>query len=276
MPATKVTLLFHAVTRDSAGGAQRLAGFSESYYSTLNIDDPQLKINWNALAIARANLMPANVSIIGSRYQQVDPVGGSRQYDNVYPTTSTLQNDLPGVSLQWTVRSATGPNQRALILRGMPDIRIINGEYAPAANFAAALNAFFAELTAKWQFRAIDRTILPVQIVSIVGGVLTTAGAHGLVANAPAMIMSTLVGTDRVKKSFDAFVLNPITANTAVLAPTGRDFAINDSVRGRVRRLSVYYPFFSITGQEILTPTAIHRKAGAPFKKFRGRRTVAH
>jgi hypothetical protein len=277
MSATKVTLLFHAVTRDASGGAQRLAGFSESYYSTLAIESAALFANWNNLCIARAGLMPANVTIIGSRYQKVDPTGASRQFDTVYPPTTTVQNDLPGVSLQWTVRGFNTVNQRSLILRGIPDGRVVNGEYSPSLQYNNAINAFFARLKADWQFRAIDRTVLPVKIVSIVGGLMTTAQPHGLAANDVVNIMSTKVGTDRVVTSYQAGVLPAgLTANTANLFLAGRGENVPDSVFGRVRKHDTIYPFFSITDGEQLTPTAIHRKAGAPFKKFRGRRTVRH
>lgn len=276
MAATKVTLLFNAVTLNSAGQAERTAGFSESYYSTLGIDDAALKTNWSALAIARANLLPANVSIIGSRYQTVDPVGGSRQYDNKYPPGSTVQNDLPGVALQWTVRSANSPNQRSLILRGTPDGRVVTGEYSPVANYNAALQAYFNELRAKWQFRAIDRTVLPVRIIDIVAGLLTTAGNHGLNVGDIVNVMSTFVGTDPgIKTSYKAFVRTVPSVSTATLVPT-EHVSLPESTGGKIRKVSIIYPFFSITDAEIVTPTAIHRKAGAPFKKFRGRRTVRH
>jgi len=276
MSATKVTLLFHAVTRDSTGNAQRLAGFSESYYSTQAIDSAVLFTNWNQLCIARANLMPANVSIIGSRYQKVDPTGASRQFDTVYPPTTTVQNDLPGVSLQWTVRGFNTFNQRSLILRGIPDGRVVNGEYAPSLQYNNAINAFFDQLKNNWQFRAINRQVLPVKIVSIIAGVMTTAQPHGLVANDIVNIMSTKVGTDRIVESYQAGVLPGVTANTAGLFLAGRGDNVKDSVFGRVRKAETIYPFFSITAGEQITPTAIHRKAGAPFKKFRGRRTVRH
>lgn len=274
MVATKVTLLFNAVTKDSTGNVQRSAGFSESYYSTLAIDNPTLKTNWNNLAIARANLMPANVSIIGSRYQNVDPVGASRQYDNVYPPTSTQQNDLPAIALQWTVRSLGSPNQRSLILRGIPDARVVNGEYAPVAAYNTALINFFTELRANWSFRAIDRTVLPVKIVQIVAGLMTCVSPHGLLPGDVVNIMSTKVGTDRVVTSYEAGVMAPFTATTATLFLAGRGENIPDSVFGRARKVNITYPFFSITNEEIVTPTAITRKVGAPFKKFRGRRTA--
>lgn len=274
MPATKVTLLFGATTKDTTGNTQRLAGFSESYYSTLAIDNPQLKTNWNNLAIARAALMPSNVSIVGSRYQQVDPVGASRQYDNVYPPSNSLQNDLPQVALQWTVRSSTTFNQRSLILRGMPDARVVTGEYSPSAPFAAALVAFFSQLVGNWQFRAIDRTVLPVKIVQIVAGVMTTAIPHGLVAGDVCNIMSTKVRPEGVIRSYEAGVLNAPTSTTATLYLAGRGESVPESDFGRVRKVNTIYPFFSITNEEVLSPTAITRKVGAPFKKFRGRRTA--
>lgn len=276
MPATKVTLIFNAVTLDPTGNAQRLAGFTESYYSEKDINDATLQTDWNNLAIARANLMPANVSIIGSRYQNVDPTGASRQYDNVYPPTTTVQNDLPGVALQWTVRGLTTANQRSLILRGIPDGRVVTGEYLPSLQYNNAIIAFFAQLKANWRFRAIDRTVLPIKIVSIVGGVMTTATPHGLVAGNVVNIMSTKVGSDRVVTSYEAGVLPGTTANTAGLFLAGRGENVPDSVFGRVRRAGRIYPRFDITNGEMITPTAIHRKAGAPLKKFRGRRTVRH
>jgi len=274
MSATKVTLLFGATTKDSTGNTQRLAGFSESYYSTLSVDNAQLKINWSNLAISRAALMPSNVSIVGGRFQKVDPVGASRQYDNVFPSSSSLQNDLPSVALQWTVRGFDTFNQRSLILRGMPDARVVTGEYSPSAPFGAALVAFFNRLRNDWTFRAIDRTVLPVKIVQIVAGVMTTATPHGLAAGDVVNIMSTKVGTDRIVSSYQAGVLPLPTATTAGLYLAGRGENVPDSVFGRARKALIIYVPFSITDEEILTPTAITRKVGAPFKKFRGRRTA--
>lgn len=276
MSATKVTLMFNAVTLNSAGAPERSAGFSESYYSDQPLDSSLLSRNWTNLCEKRANLLPANVSIIGSRYQTVDPVGASRQFDNKYVGNSTAACDLPGVALQWTVRSANTPNQRNLILRGTPDGRVANGEYSPSSAYAAALMAFFAELTTNWKFRAIDRTVLPQRIIDITGGLMTTPQAHGLVVGNTVNIMSTFVGTDPgVKTSYSAFVRAVPTVTTATLIPIDAH-VLPTSTGGRVRKVGIIYPTFSITNGEIQTPTAIHRKAGAPFKKFRGRRTVRH
>jgi len=280
MPATKVTLLFGLGTVDASGNAARSAGWSESYYSTLDIASPTLQTQWTALAQARAGLLPANARIVGSRYQQVDPVGGSRSYDNVYPSNSTAANDLPGMALQWTLRSLTTPNQRSLILRGVPDGRVSQGEYVPTTAFNNALIAFFAQLKANWRFRSIDRAQLPVQIISVSDtGIVTTGAAHGLVAGDTAIVMSA-VNTRGVKHTAEVIVQAPVTATTfAVFVPRlKRDESptapfIYSTVRGRVRKKGILYPQIDINTEEIINPTATHRKAGSPFRKFRGRRT---
>lgn len=276
MPAVKVSLLFNAGTVDAGGNAARVAGFSESYYTTLPIDSSQVLDNWHQLAIKRAALMPANTRIIGGRFHNVDPVGGSRSYDNVYVGTSTSLNDLPGVALQWTVRSATTPNQRSLILRGIPDARVVTGEYSPSVAYNSALSDFFNELKTNWRFRAIDRTILPVKIITIVGGVMTTVSAHGLAIGDRVNVMSTKVGTDAVKTSYLAIVGLVPTATTANLFLPGRGELIPVSNGGRARKALIIYPNFSISTEEIVVPVAMHRKAGGPFRKFRGRRTARH
>jgi len=272
MPATKVTLLFQGGTIDSAGNAARVAGWSETYYSTLAIDAPQLSANWTQLCTKRAALLPTNSRIVGSRYQRVDPIGGSRQFDNTYVGAAGTPNDLPGLALQWTVRSPATPNQKNVILRSIPDIRIVTGEYSPSPAYDAALLTFFNELTTNWQFRAIDRTVLPVKIIDITGaGVMRTISPHGLVIGDRCNIMSTRPDTVH-KSSYEAIVieLNSPTTATIVRADAG---LLQSAVGGRVRKLLRIYPNISITVGEVIAPTAITRKVGAPFKKFRGRRT---
>jgi len=276
MVAFKATILFNAGTVDSDGNAARSAGFSESVYDNTSPNVDAVKSKLNQLCIARAALMPANVRIIGQRIQQVDPKGASISFDSVYIGSSTAQNDLPQAALQWTVRGSATPNQRALILRGMPDARIVTGEYNPTAAFNAALNAYFTRLLNDWQFKAIDRTVLPVKIATITAlGVMTTQTNHGLANGDAVNIMSSNSTGDvpPTKYSYSA-VAYEVTAKTAQLVLPGRTDQIFASAGGRVRKAGVIYPSFAIRADEITTPTAITRKAGSPFKKFVGRRTV--
>jgi len=275
MGATKVTLLIQGGTIDSSGNAARVAGFSETYYSTLAIDAAQLQANWSALCQKRAALLPTNSRIVGSRYQRVDPVGGSRQFDNVYVGSAGTLNDLPNIALQWTVRSPSSANQRNLILRSIPDARVVTGEYSPAPAYDASLQAFFSELTNNWQFRAIDRTVLPVKIVDITGaGLMVTAVPHGLVLGDHVNIMSTR--PDTVHKSSYEGIVTALLTPTQVMIVRADSGLLQSSVGGRVRKKLIIYPNMSITVGEIVTPVAITRKVGAPFRKFRGRRTANH
>jgi hypothetical protein len=273
---TKVTLLFTQGTTDASNQPARLAGFSESYYSTLPYNEPALQQNWSELCYARALLLPAGCRISGSRYQSVDPIGGSRSYDNVYAPGQTQATDLPGIAFQWTVRSLETPNQRALILRGVPDLRVAAGEYAPTQAYNQALLAFFGVLARSWKFRCINRTVLPTKIIDITGGVVHCAGAHGLAVDHKVRIMSTLVGTDtQVSYTYDAVVTAVNGANVTIIRP-GVHAGIPDSKLGRIRRLEIHYEPMSITNAEAITPTAIHRKVGRPTRVFRGAQTRRH
>lgn len=275
MAATKVTLLFQAGTIDASGNAARSGGFSETYYSTLAIDSAQLQTNWTQLCLKRAALLPTNSRIVGSRYQRVDPVGGSRQFDNVYVGGAGTQNDLPNVALQWTVRSPATANQRNVILRSTPDARVVTGEYSGTPAYDGALLAFFAELTNNWQFRAIDRTLLPVKIVDITGaGLVVTATPHGLVVGDHVNVMSTR--PDTVHKSSYEGIVTTLLTPTQVNITRADSGLLQSSVGGRIRKKLIIYPNISITNGEVVTPVAITRKVGAPFRKFRGRRTANH
>lgn len=276
MAATKVTLLMQAGTIDSTGNAARSAGFSESYYTPLAVTDAALTPIWTQLCTLRAALLPTNSRIVGSRYQTVDPVGPSRQFDNVYVGGAGTLNDLPGVALQWTVRSPATNNQRNVILRSIPDARIVTGEYSPSPAYDAALQAFFSHLVLNWRFRAIDRSLPIVKIKDITGaGLMVTLAPHNLLAGQMANIMSTRPDSFRTV-SYLAQVVEVLTATSATIVLAANTGFLQSSVGGRVRRALNIYPNISITNGEVISPVAITRKVGAPFRKFRGRRTVRH
>lgn len=279
MPATKVTNLFHAATTDFDGNGKRIAGFSESFYSPLAVDSTTLQTQWTALCNKRAALMAKNVSIIGGRYQTVDPVGPTRNFDNQFPPSSTAANDLPGVALQWTVRSTNSANQRSVIIRGVPDARIINGEYFGSDAYNAAIRAYFVELMANWQFRTINRTLLPAKIISINDdGLVTCATPHGLLAGDHANVMSAIMTGGRKVSAEIVVITVPSTTTFTTFVPRRTSDtpipSIYGTTRGRVRKLLIEYHNMTITNQEMIDPTATHRKAGSPFRKFRGRRTA--
>jgi len=270
---TKVTQLFQCGTVDKDGNAARIGGFSESWYTDLTISDTELTPRWNNLCRLRAALLPANCRIVGNRLAQVDPVGASKGYDTVFPGTAASDNDLPQVALQFSMRAQSGFNNRQVTLRGVPDARVVKGEYAPSQAYNAALAAYFDELTRFWKMRAIDRTILPVKIVSISsGGLLTTEKPHGLAAEQTVQLMSVHFG-DGPKVSCLAYVVSAPTTTTAnIILPAVAHGQAGSG--GRARKYLVTYPGVTIASTEVIAPVAVTRKVGAPFRKFRGRRTA--
>lgn len=275
MPAQKVTLIFQASTFVQGTVQRRVAGFSESYY-TLN--DPKgagFRSSVLTLANVRLLLCPVSCTMVGWRVGQVDPTGASRQYDDTAPGGQNVENDLPSMALQFTVRGKDTNNQRSMILRGVPDVRILRGEYNPSQAYNAALRQFFRQLIANWKFRARDLSFPKVPINTIDGnGLVTTLKPHGLVNNDLVEVLSTIDSTGH-KFSYIARVNGvPGSATTVQILGEGPHPVIISSAKGRIRKLVWTYPGFDITEDEMITPVAINRKCGGPFLKFRGRRTA--
>lgn len=280
MSLIKVSNLFHATTTDVEGNGKRIAGFSEQFYCVDELNSASLTAKWNRLCNARAALMPGNVSIVGGRFQTVDPIGGSKGFDTVFPPPTTTSCDQPTSALQFTVRSPTTQNQRSVIIRAIPDNRTLNGEYVPSPAYNTALRAYFAVLMADWGFRGLDRTILPIKIISIdADGIVTTAANHGLLENDNAMVMSAIRPNGR-KVTDQVVVQAPVTARTfKIFVPRlGRDEptpALLGTQRGRVRKIAFGFKQFFINDDEIIHPRLIARKVGKPFFGYVGRRTAS-
>lgn len=273
MVATKITNLINVHTADANGTPVRAGGFSESWYSDLAADSATLTTRWQQLLIARANLLPNNSAIVGQRIQTVEPaLGASRGFDTQYPGTTGLQNDLPAVALQFTMRSTNTANQRQVILRGVPDARIVNGEYLGSAAFTAALQTYAGLLRDHWKFRAIDRTVLPVKVISITDtGVLTTERPHGLVAGDLAQFMSIRYG-DGQKASPIIRVATAPTTTTATLNMPHELVGIAFH-GGKVRKYGIVYLAMTFFASELTHPRAITRKVGKSFFQFVGRQS---
>lgn len=274
MSATKVTVIFLQTTSNSSNLVERFAGWGESYYSTLAIDNAILQSQVTVLCNLRAALLANNCSITGQRFQTVDPIGPSLALENKFPPGAGGANDLPGVALRWQCDGANVPNRRTVILRGIPDARIVTGEYTPSLPFSAAAQQFFAHLTTVWRFRAIDRTIQPVKIVSITNNVMTTVAPHGLVVGDTVNIMSAVKTADFKKTSYQAKVILQPNATTVNLFPLGDLLACPDTVKGQARKVVIHYPAMTIPPAEVTNPRATHRDTGSPSGGFRGRQST--
>lgn len=273
----KVTTLFNAVTVDAAGNGKRAGGWTESWYSTKALDSAAFNTAWTNLLRTRAALMPANVTIIGQRVQTVDPLGPARTFENVYKGPGTLQNDLPQVALQWQMNSGAGPNHRNVTLRGVPDARVVKGEYVPIADYNAALIAHFRELIDNWLMRAKDRTQPRVRIRSVTsdtpnGYQVTTQAPHGFIVGDTVQILSGLASNGK-KYSFTARVAVVDDAMKVHVYPN-EDLNYGGLTGGRIQKLVISYQSVFLNTPEITDPLAVVRKVGRPFHQFHGRQTV--
>ncbi len=274
MPKQKVTMLFNAVTTDSDGNAYRQAGWSESWYFDGEFDGTLINARRDNLLARRVALLPANCKIVAVRMQQIDPVGPSKLIEITYPGVSTANNDLPSVSLLWNVRSTNGRNHRSVILRGIPDARIVKGEYSPTDTYNNAIRAYFTELSSGWQMKGVDKTKPAIAINAIgVEGTYDIRGINPWAANARVKLL-------RVRNTNGHSVRGEFTIGTAVPGarvgtigpwPTTNGVVSNS---GKMREVGVEYSNVTLTDYEVLDPLAITRKAGRPFFAFHGRRAA--
>lgn len=273
----KVTTLFNAVTIDKNNQASRQGGWSESWYTNLAIDSPALNAAWDALCTTRAALLANNTKIIGQRIQQVDPVGPVRTFENTYPGSAGSANDLPQMALEWQMRSQGGFNRRAVVLRGVPDARVVTGEYSPSAAYNAALAAYFEQLRQNWLMRALDRTQPTKRVVIFLADsafACVTAGPHGLVVGDFINLMSAKTSQGKkVSAVFQVSAISPDNPNAFSVFPNP-SANFSQVTGGRIRKRVIQYIGVTLNGQEILDPLAVSRKVGRPFHQFRGRRTA--
>lgn len=270
MPKVKFTMLINAGTADAASNVIRNGGFSESWYSDLTFGGSALDRNWRALVDYRAALLPSNARVIGERLQQVDPVGPSRTYEVVRPGVNANQNDLPQMCLHWNMRSGGGANRRLVTLRGVPDARVVNGEYRSDPTYDAALQRYFGELEANWLMKGRVRTNEKLRVVGVTApGVCTTVGDHGLEAGDAVIFLRTRNVNGVLTKGV-FYVEQALTANTFSIAAWP---VIGNGVitKGFLRQHEEEYFSVEIEDAEVLHPDAATRKVGSPFNRFRGK-----
>jgi len=272
-------------------------GWSETYYA----DKGSLPE-----AIASALIVrPFRVQLLGgggSEYPVLKKIRVSeinRAGDSLVEVVSDADGKVPGDGLSFAeipstallVRAEAGTEyRRQLYLRGQPDLVVTNnGKYTRIGAYPTTLEVFFAALIREhWGLLAATKPAPPLPLITDITQVLTRPTvaafhtdpvAHGLVAGDNARFMS--VTTSRGEKfSDDAVVLAdpaPTATTFTIFTPrVDRDQAVSkliNSTRGRVRKIGIQFHSFEISNDEIIHPTAITRKAGAPLKKFVGRRS---
>lgn len=151
--ALKCTMLISWSSDPSdTGRPVRTAGWSESVLFDGAFNDV-VQRDFEYLCSARAGLLGNGCSVIGQRYQGVFPATRAQTRGTRYPGRAGLAQDFPTLSLLCKIGAGGATNTRNVILRGIPDARVVGGEYSPSRDFTNALELYANQL-AKWDFRA--------------------------------------------------------------------------------------------------------------------------
>lgn len=258
---------------DPRFGVAHTGGWSESFWTLIDPLGPA-EGAWTALRRARANLMPASASIVGFRVQKYNMTGNQLQAQgstigvSKIPGRDAIVTDLPQAAIALVLTTA-GPNKANLILRAIPDDYIKGGEFAPDPPYLAFLTTFRNQIIAnQYGFAGRDLSQVSARVLTISSeGVVTVDGipSTGLVVN-------DFVRFNRVITAVGALV----TGTFQVMAVAGNTFTVRppwpglvSKPGGTVRRDQM--AFFPYTDTFLRRATT--RKVGAPFEKYRGRRS---
>lgn len=272
MPLFKVTLLFQQVTNPDRAevSSQRIGGWSESWYFTGTSNALFEALSGGkgtGMVGSRANLLPITASIVGYRIQNLTDAGiplSSRSYNFQYPGSSGLACDIPQAALLFAFSSGGSASVKRVPYRGVPDARIVQGEYLPSQEYQQAIETHFAKLQL-FQFRAKNRNNVKSPIVGITaGGLVTTGVDHGLAVGNTVQIGRVHNNTIGLK-SYKGLVQEPLTART---------FTINGWIHGA--GLGGYAQKYEIAFQSVQADLCrlervITRKVGRPFDLYSGR-----
>jgi len=266
MAVFKCTALFQQVTNPSgASQGNREGGWSESLYKETG-DESAMRIAFEELCRRRALLLGASASIIGQRYQKVDPVGRANVGSRRFPGRSVWSVDVPQLALTFVMFSTTQINSRRFTLRGVPDTICAEGEYKPPAAFTTAFKDYCTQL-GLFNFRARLMTAPKAEIISIsdVGAVLVasdltvTPGQQVWISGVEAQFITVPSGYHFVATATDA-----------------RHFTLTKwdhgaSTGGTAETSTTIYPVMETIGTNAPSAKIVVRKVGRPFGGYRGR-----
>lgn len=263
----KCTMVFSLTTALSDPNApiHRTGGWTENHFVDNN-DFSLVRLLFQGLCETRAQLLPTGASITGQRYQRVSPVGASQSTAVVYPGASGLQTDVPQMALLCRVPTVNARNVSRLTIRGIPDARVVQGEYSPSYAFNTSLRRFFTQLS-QFMMEGRDLSQTAVQILFIqANGNFRTIQPHGLAVNNQVQVIRSQNETTKLYAG-GKFVVTAVTDNWAgtLNGWTGGD------CRGGTIRIAAN-AFYQLNGAAAEVSRVVVRKVGRPSVGYRGRR----
>ena len=275
----KMTMLMQLATNvsDPTAVARRLGGWSESWYwEGASIQDLYIYMFGGQIGVgegiggfcpARAALLPNGASMVGQRIQQVDPVGQSQSLSRNFPGTAAIAADVPQMALLCTIPGKNVKNIRRTILRGIPDARVVEGEFSPSNAFVAAVNLFFDALN-NWRFRGVDlaQPNLPIITIDATGVIQMGALSAGFAVNDLVKVLrSHSAANDPVG---GVFMVESIPSATSIKV---RNWTAGACTGGTVRKHAFVYPI--VDGDNCSIGRIVTKRVGRPFTQYRGRRS---
>lgn len=270
MPFIKCTMLIEARSAVSSPSVRaRIGGWSESWYDNSSTLTDVVRARFVTLCTRRAALLPQGTQITGQRYQIVDPVGASSTGSRIYPGSAGTQADIPQMALLMRIPGQGVANHRPVYLRGLPDARVVEGEYSPSAVYTNALSLFLQALVG-WNFRGRNLAAAAVPILTIdVNGVFQLETDSALGAGSMVRVLRTnLLAGGQFGGRFRIAAMP--TARTGTLA----DWSAGPAVGGRLRLDSIIYPEVGpgLTVDDVIS-RVVTKKVGRPFSEYSGRRS---
>lgn len=267
-------------TSDANSTQRRIGTFSEQYYADGPFADI-IDFNFRRLCQYRAGMLPRGTSVIGQRYQQVEPLGASAVRNAFYPGSADLAQDVPQIALHFRVKGVAVANVRSVDLRGIPDARVIEGEYSPSNAYTNAINGFFLTLggappsrleqftAIPFLFRGRDLSQTAWPLVNITsGGVYTTIGNSSFVkGDKVQVIRATDDDGDRRVGGFFTVGDGPTATSGTLIG-----YNLGATTKGSIRKAITIFPQFPAAAPDM--PIVIQKKVGRDTRSYRGRRSV--
>jgi len=267
MATTKCTMLFQLLTGGAVGNeGARIGGWSESWYSDEAIST--LPNTFGTLCLRRAAMLPTQAAIIGQRYQQVVPHVKSSQVAAVtYAGASSTNPDIPQMAMLCKVGAqAPNPNIRSWAMRGIPDARVVNGEYVPSAAFTLAFD-LFKNFLQVFQFRA--RNLLADQAAINFVDATGDVWLNSPLTVAPNTLVQIIKGMNTEGRQVGGVYQVETAPNSSNFQLRNYDLGLLQG--GTVRVYEIIYPQVDPVKTQLGRITV--RKVGRPFFSYRGRRS---
>lgn len=260
----KCDMLMNASTNktNSTQAQVRTGGWSEGWYADGSPDG--VKANFEIVCQARAALLPGNASIVGQRYRIVN--GGSSTGGRVFPGGANLLGDIPQVALLCTVSGQGQPNIRRFRIGGLPDARVVEGEYSPATAYDGALQRYFKQCaTYAMRFKCRNLSATRWSVVSInAQGAVVTANGTGVSGVQFIDLLKCRDANDNAVKGRYKVMAGLDNNHFTILGWNGAVV-----VKGEIRPVDDQYPI--VDANTFHPNRVVVHKVGRAFFQYRGR-----